>query len=192
MNALKTYYKIMSAPPAEQQLRGWFQQVDTDGSGQITADELQKALLNGDWTPFNLETIRLMINMFDKDDTGTIGFPEFTALWKYIEDWRRCFLGFDQNRSGTIDKDELQTALRTFGFNLSPEFIQSLIRKYDKHAKKTKPGQAPSGEVTFDNFIQICTTIQMLTTAFRRYDDNSDGRIDISYEEFLQLVVSNR
>ncbi|ORY03362.1 EF-hand [Basidiobolus meristosporus CBS 931.73] len=182
----------MSALPGEQQLQTWFKQVDADGSGQVTADELQKALLNGDWTPFNLETVRLMINMFDKDDSGTIGFPEFMALWKYIDDWRRCFLGFDQNRSGTIDKNELQNALRTFGFNLSPGFIQSLIRKYDKHARKMKSGQPNDGEVTFDNFIQICVTIQMLTTAFRRFDDNSDGRIDISYEEFLELVVSNR
>lgn len=35
--------------------------VDKDGSGSITADELQQALSNGTWTPFNPETVRLMI-----------------------------------------------------------------------------------------------------------------------------------
>lgn len=39
--------------------------LDTDGSGQLSADELQKALINGDWSPFNIETVRLMVNMFD-------------------------------------------------------------------------------------------------------------------------------
>lgn len=35
--------------------------VDKDRSGAITADELQQALSNGTWTPFNPETVRLMI-----------------------------------------------------------------------------------------------------------------------------------
>ena len=43
------------------------QAVDTDKSGQITATELQQALCNGNWTPFNAETCRLMIGMFDRD-----------------------------------------------------------------------------------------------------------------------------
>lgn len=38
----------------------WFR-VDKDRSGTITADELQQALSNGTWTPFNPETVRLMI-----------------------------------------------------------------------------------------------------------------------------------
>ena len=44
-----------------------FQAVDQDGSGAITVNELQRALMHGDWTPFNEETCRLMIGMFDKD-----------------------------------------------------------------------------------------------------------------------------
>jgi len=35
--------------------------VDKDRSGAISAEELQQALSNGTWTPFNPETIRLMI-----------------------------------------------------------------------------------------------------------------------------------
>lgn len=41
--------------------------VDQDKSGSISADELQRALLNGNWSQFNGETCRLMIGMFDKD-----------------------------------------------------------------------------------------------------------------------------
>lgn len=37
--------------------------VDKDRSGAISADELQQALSNGTWTPFNPETVRLMIGM---------------------------------------------------------------------------------------------------------------------------------
>ena len=41
--------------------------MDRDHSGKITSTELQQALMNGNWTPFNPETCRLMIGMFDKD-----------------------------------------------------------------------------------------------------------------------------
>lgn len=50
------------------------QRVDRDRSGYISADELQSALSNGTWTPFNKETVRLMIGMFDKQNTGTVNF----------------------------------------------------------------------------------------------------------------------
>lgn len=43
------------------------QAVDQDRSGQITPIELQQALMNGNWSPFNGETCRLMVGMFDKD-----------------------------------------------------------------------------------------------------------------------------
>jgi len=66
-----------------------FQRVDADRSGHISVDELQQALSNGTWTPFNPETVRLMIGMFDRDCNGTIGFNEFGNLWRYITDWQK-------------------------------------------------------------------------------------------------------
>ena len=48
-------------PGADAALWNWFITVDRDRSGQITANELQQALINGNWTQFNPETCRLMI-----------------------------------------------------------------------------------------------------------------------------------
>lgn len=42
-----------------------FQRVDTDHSGSISVHELQTALVNGDWSPFNIETVRMMVSIFD-------------------------------------------------------------------------------------------------------------------------------
>lgn len=177
-------------PGTDPQLWYWFQAVDTDKSGALTTEELQKALINGDWSPFNMETVRLMMNMFDSDNTGTITFSEFSGLWRYIEDWKRCFTTFDADGSGTINFSELKTALKTFGYNLSDNFINLLIKKYDKYAgTKNSSGR---GDVTFDNFVQSCVTIKTLTDAFRRYDNDNDGWITINYEQFLELVVNNR
>jgi Ca2+-binding EF-hand superfamily protein len=170
-------------PVADPQLYYWFQAIDTDHSGTLTTEELQRALINGDWKPFNIETVRLMMNMFDTDNSGTINFQEFAGLWKYIEDWKKCFQAFDLDCSGTIDFNEMKRALHTFGYNLSDKFISLLIMKYDKYGRR---------DVTFDNFVQSCVTIKTLTDAFRRFDTDNDGYITISYEQFLELVVNNR
>ena len=62
------------APPgADPTLWNWFMTCDRDKSGQITANELQQALLNGNWSHFNSETCRLMIGMcFQKNSLSLI------------------------------------------------------------------------------------------------------------------------
>ncbi|OTF79505.1 hypothetical protein BLA29_008375 [Euroglyphus maynei] len=44
--------------------------------------------------------------------------------------------------------------------------------------------------VTFDDFIQLCVQLQSLTNAFRQYDNDMDGWIKISYEQFLTMVLN--
>ena len=76
--AYNPHYQQQSQPPpppqaADQQfLTSVFQNVDKDRSGQITGNELAQALSNGTWQPFNPETIRLMINLFDRDQSGNL------------------------------------------------------------------------------------------------------------------------
>ncbi|RXG68277.1 Programmed cell death protein 6 [Armadillidium vulgare] len=104
------------ANPDVNYLRSIFQKVDRDGSGAIDARELQSALSNGNWTPFNPDTVKLMMGMFDRTGSNTISFNDFGALWKYVVDWQNCFKTYDRDNSGNISKDELKTALTTFGY----------------------------------------------------------------------------
>jgi len=165
------------------QLRGWFNMADRDHNGSLSAEELQAVLHNGDWSPFNAETVRLMISLFDRNASGVIEFNEFTALWQYINEWKQRFREFDRDHSGTIDGSEFRTALRAFGYNLSDRFIVMMVQKFDKHGR---------GDITFDNFIQACVTIKSLTGMFKRFDLDLDGWITISYEQFLEMVINHR
>ncbi|CAJ0567867.1 unnamed protein product, partial [Mesorhabditis spiculigera] len=167
-----------NAPPNLQQI---FASVDADRSGQISSDELQRALSNGTWNPFNPETCRLMIGMFDSNGDGAINFPEFQALWNYINDWTNCFRGFDRDNSGNIDKQELQNALTQFGYRLSERFYNILMMKFDR---------THQGRINFDDFIQLCVVLQTLTASFRDKDTDRDGVITIQYEEFLTMVFA--
>ena len=160
-----------------------FQKVDSDRSGAISAYELRSALSNGTWNPFNPETVRLMIGMFNRSNSGTINFEEFGALWKYINDWQQCFRSFDRDNSGNIDKSELKHALTTFGYRFSDGFFDLLVTKFDRSGKKI---------IFFDDFIQCCVTLHMLTSAFKQHDTDYDGVVTITYEQFLTMVLSVR
>eukprot|EP00835_Amoeboradix_gromovi_P004163 NODE_308_length_11287_cov_0.209778.p7 type:complete len:178 gc:universal NODE_308_length_11287_cov_0.209778:10940-10407(-) len=168
-----------------------FSSVDNDRNGSITSDELQYAMRNTDYSNFNQETIRLLVNLFDLDNSGGITWDEFKALWKYILDWQRVFQGYDRDRSGTIDSNELHQALQNFGYNLSPRLVSLMILKYDTKGNYSKIMEG-RGSITFDNFIQSCVTIKNLTDSFRRFDNDNDGWININYETFLELVMGNK
>ncbi|KAL3891663.1 hypothetical protein ACJMK2_003915 [Sinanodonta woodiana] len=172
------------APPGiDPQVYQWFMSVDRDRSGRITAHELQEALVNSNWSHFNPETCRLMIGMFDRDQTGTIELHEFQALWNYILQWKGVFESVDINRSGSIEAQELQTALQSMGYNLSYNFVQMVVIKFDIQSKRC---------LTLDNFIQACVMLKSLTDMFRQRDTSMQGQIRINYEDFMTMAVSNK
>lgn len=95
----------------------------------------------------NILFIRLHVGMFDKENRGTVSFQDFGALWKYVTDWQTCFRSFDSDNSGNIDRNELRTALTSFGYRLSDNLIGTLVRKFDRFGQ---------GTILFDDFIQCC------------------------------------
>jgi len=126
------------------------------------------------------------MGLFDTDRSGTIGFNEFVALWKYIAEWQKVFRHFDQDHSGSIDGSELAQAIRQFGFNLSPTLLSLLEQKYS--SLPTSYG-APGG-ITFDRFVRACVVVKTLTEAFNKADTDRDGWIRINYEDFMKVVLS--
>ncbi|KAH9851150.1 hypothetical protein C2E23DRAFT_260991 [Lenzites betulinus] len=184
---------VSAGPPpgADPQLWSWFAAVDTDRSGHISVHELQKALINGDWTPFDLDTVKLLMSIFDTDRSGTIGFNEFSGLWKYIKDWQNVYRHFDRDQSGSIDRTELADALRQFGYNLSPQLLQLVERKYDVLQGSGPPARgAPLPGITFDRFVRACVVIKQVTESFQRLDTDRDGWVQINYDQFMQTVLS--
>ena len=69
-----------------------------------------------------------------------------------MTDWQQTFRNYDKDNSGSIDKNELKTALSSFGYRLSDRFYDILIRKFDRSGR---------GTVAFDDFIQCCVVIQV-------------------------------
>lgn len=141
--------------------------------------------------------------MFDTDRSGTIGFEEFCGLWSFLASWRSLFDRFDTDRSGAISLDEYSNALTAFGYRLSPEFVRFLFGTYDK---------GRTNQLSFDLFgkssessdylgkdtncgcdtVQSCISLKRMTDVFKRYDDDRDGFIQLSFEEFLTEILRQR
>uniref|UniRef100_UPI00398E7C08 peflin isoform X1 n=1 Tax=Pristiophorus japonicus TaxID=55135 RepID=UPI00398E7C08 len=160
----------------------WFQSVDADHSGYISLKELKQALVNSNWSTFNDDTCYMLLNMFDKSKIGKIDLYGFSALWRFLQQWRTMFQQYDRDRSGSINPQELQQALSQMGYNLSPQFVQFLTARYAQKSARSA--------IQLDSFIQICTQLQSTTDAFKEKDTNRSGSIRISYEDFLILAVS--
>lgn len=160
----------------------WFQTVDTDRSGFINLKELKQALVNSNWSAFSDETCLMMINMFDKTRSGRMDLFGFSALWEFMQRWRALFQHYDRDRSGCISGAELHQALAQMGYNLSPQFSETLIRRYMVRG-------GPHG-IQLDRFIQVCTQLQSMTQAFRERDTTMTGNVRLNYEEFLSGAIT--
>ncbi|KAJ5111330.1 hypothetical protein N7532_001865 [Penicillium argentinense] len=183
----------LSAPTSDdpQQLFPLFRAANSSHSGSLTEHELGSALVNGDYTSFHPRTVKMMIRMFDRDGNGIINFDEFVSLWRYLAAWRELFDRFDMDRSGRISLQEFENALVAFGYRLSPKFVSVLFSTFESKARQLNaPPRSPhhSG-MSFDLFVQACISLKRMTDVFKRYDDDRDGYITVSFEEFLTEIL---
>lgn len=128
-----------------------------------------------------------MIRMFDRDGSGTISFDEFVSLWRYLAAWRELFDRFDEDRSGRVSQPEFEKALVAFGYRLSGKFISVIFGVFEGKAKQMSnaPKDARPPGMSFDLFVQACISLKRMTDVFKRYDEDRDGYITLSFEEAL-------
>lgn len=136
------------------ELMQWFQAVDQDRSGRITANELRQALAAGDGSNFSLEACEQLIKLYDRDNSKTIDFQGFQQLFHFINQWRAAFAAYDRDKSCSIDANELGLALQQMGYRLSQKTVDALINRFSTSKK---------GQISFDNFIIACTRLHQLT-----------------------------
>ncbi|CAH2086595.1 unnamed protein product [Euphydryas editha] len=174
------YPSIGAGGTVSPQVQQWFNAVDKDRSGFITAIELKSALVNGQGQNFSETACNLMIGMFDKDRSGHINLEEFDKLYTYINQWLAVFKTYDKDQSGHIDEQELSQALLQMGFRFSQEFISFLTKRCDPKG----------GKISVDNFIVLCVQVQRFTEAFRVRDTQQNGTVTIGFEDFLKVALS--
>ncbi|GAV08054.1 hypothetical protein RvY_17805 [Ramazzottius varieornatus] len=161
----------------KEELRMWFSAVDENNDGYITTVELQHALLNDNWTPFNMDTIKMMLKMFDRNFNDRIEFDEFAGLKRYVQEWKKIFDQYDDDRSGTIDVTELQKAFQGMSFTFSLDFCSALCRRFST----SSPNQ-----INLDAFIYASAMVTAISK-----DHARAARDGTTLETFLQRWLAS-
>ncbi|XP_078537777.1 grancalcin [Lissotriton helveticus] len=151
--------------------------------GEVDAEELQRCLtqsgIHGSYSPFSLETCRIMVAMLDRDHTGKMGFNEFKELWAALNAWKQNFIMFDQDRSGTVEPHELGQAITAMGYRLSHQTLNAIVKRYSKN-----------GRIYFDDYVACSVKLRALTDVLRRRDNMQQGFVNFAYDDFLQCTMA--
>lgn len=87
--------------------------------------------------------------------------------------------------------DEFSKALEAFGYRLSTGFVSVLYHSYNGSTSERRGSRGPpQGQgMTFDLFVQACISLKHMTDVFKGYDDDRDGYVTLSFEEFLTEML---
>ncbi|KAJ6684704.1 SERINE/THREONINE-PROTEIN KINASE [Salix purpurea] len=124
MNKLKKLaLKVIAESLSEEEIKGlkqMFKNMDTDGNGTITYDELKTGLSRLGSKLTEVEIQQLM-DAADVDNSGTIDYVEFITATMHRhrlekeEHLYKAFQYFDNDGSGFITRDELRQAMAQYG-----------------------------------------------------------------------------
>jgi len=179
MNTDQLHYYNQISQQELNQMWQWFQAVDKDRSGRISAQELSSMNFGG--LKFSMETSRLLIKVFDRNRNGEIDFQEYASLHKFIASMHQAFQMYDRDRSGTIEIGEAQLAVQQGGFMLSPQTMTSVFQRF------LIPGKQG---LTLENFMCLCAFLGMARSAFSQLDTTRSGWIHLNLDQFI-LVTSS-
>ncbi|PKI31756.1 hypothetical protein CRG98_047845 [Punica granatum] len=130
-------------------LREWFERVDSEKTGSVTALQLKQAFAVGN-LEFSLSVVEQMIRMYDYDRNGTMSFEEFVALNKFLLKVQQAFSDLERGH-GYLAPEDVYKALVKIGFSLDSPSFYTVCESFD---------QKKNGRFRLDDFISLCIFIQ--------------------------------
>ncbi|XP_042494581.1 sorcin-like [Macadamia integrifolia] len=162
-------------------LREWFQRVDSNNKGSITAPQLKSALAVGN-LDFPLSVVEQMIRMYDFDRNGTMSFQEFLALNKFLLKVQQAFSDLERGR-GYLVPDDVYDALMKVGFSLDSPAFYTACESFD---------QKKDGRFHLDDFISLCIFLQSARNLFNSFDTAKQGRVTLDFNQLVYCAANCR
>ncbi|KAG5018010.1 hypothetical protein JHK87_013865 [Glycine soja] len=159
-------------------LQEWFDRVDSEKSGSITAVQLKTALAVGN-LEFPLSVVQQMIRMYDFDRNGTMSFQEFVSLNNFLLKVQHAFSDLERGR-GFLVPDDVFEALVKIGFMLDSPAFYSVCESFD---------QSENGRFQLDNLISICIFLQSARNLFNSFDTAKQGRVTLDLNQFVYCTI---
>eukprot|EP00250_Pteridium_aquilinum_P005143 c15282_g1_i1 orf=654-1163(-) len=165
----------------DEDLRIFFQAVDTDNSGSINEAELQEALASGNLR-FNRPVIAQMIKMYDRDQSGSMSYEEFVSLHKFLSVVQNSFGKHARNRN-FLELNDVYLALQDAGYSLDQPAFYTACQSFD---------QNKSGKFRLDDYISLCIFLQSARNLFGAFDTRREGRISLDFNQFVYCGANLR
>ena len=174
-----------------ERLRKVFDVIDEDGSGTIDTAELKGMLEQLGQRPSDYQ-VSTMLQLADKDKSGTIDFEEFCMIYgKTVEQDREdsqselydCFRVLDNDKSGFIDRNELMKIMCGLGTETfrapEPSDVDALISQ----------GASPLSKCLIPCPLLASLAEESTFLPCRLFSADLDGDGKINYEEFVKVML---
>merc|ERR1711862_303249 len=121
-----------------QEIKEAFDIFDSEGTGKMDYHELKVAIRAMGFEIKKAEALELMAR-YDTDESGFIGFDAFEEIMaqRYaaqdpVEEMRKAFQLFDEERRGKISFRTLRRIARDLGERLTDDELQGMIEEFDQ------------------------------------------------------------
>lgn len=163
----------------QKQLRQFFDHVDTDRSGKISAPELHKALRQAG-LDISLESAAALIRMHDYTRDGHCNFEEFVQVHYFISSVQQSFYAFDLDRSGSLDMNEVRQALQMNQFNLDEPAFQQVFRSFDPDGTQT---------LSMGEYLALACFLASARNVFGTFDPQRRGVVTMTLSQFFYAAA---
>ncbi|KAI9114226.1 hypothetical protein K1719_014876 [Acacia pycnantha] len=131
-------------------LKEMFKNMDTDGSGTITIEELKQGLAK-QGTKLSEQEVKQLMEAADADGNGTIDYDEFITATMQMNRMNKeehlytAFQYFDKDNSGYITIEEMEQALKDFNMHDGRD-IKEIISEVDSDN---------DGRINYEEFVAM-------------------------------------
>lgn len=157
----------------------FFKSMNVEHEGRISSKELQQAFQIFQGKHFSDSTCKFIVRLFDLDRNGGLNIREFETLYYYIKQWVCAFNAHDCDKCGFIDEGELNKVLKDMDIHFSSDFIHFLVTRSNSNASR----------ISLDQYLIMCIQIQRFTDEFKKRDLKLSGKVEIAYEDFLEMIM---